>query len=161
MLDWVKDYRVKFIMDFEDLTVGEKRFFCLWDQFMLDRGYIGSVARVHITSLLDRFVEEIGREVMEGKLYRQFVLHLLQLEREAEAPTVIAVAAAGDDDKTNATTEASAGDDDSADGQTEGQRTTPGLQKQPHQHPDSAPAALQAAQAVEASSDADATMKTV
>lgn len=85
----------------------------------------------------------------------------LQLEREAEAPTVIAVAAAGDDDKTNATTEASAGDDDSADGQTEGQRTTPGLQKQPHQHPDSAPAALQAAQAVEASSDADATMKTV
>ena len=71
------------LRSFEDLTVGDKRFFCLWNQFMLDRGYIGSVARVHMTSLLDRFAEEIGREVMEGKLYRQFVLHLVQLEREA------------------------------------------------------------------------------
>ena len=71
------------LRSFEDLTVGEKRFFCLWNQFKLDRGYIGSVSRVHMTSMLDRFLEEIGREVMEGKLYRQFVLHLVQLEREA------------------------------------------------------------------------------
>ena len=48
LLDWVKDDRVKFIK--EDLTGGEKRFFCLWD-----------LPRVHMTSLLDRFVEEIGR----------------------------------------------------------------------------------------------------
>ena len=57
------------LRSFEDLTVGEKRFFCLWNQFKLDRGYIGSVSRVHMTSMLDRFLEEIGREVMEGKLY--------------------------------------------------------------------------------------------
>ena len=30
-----------------------------------------------------KIVEEIGREVMEGKLYRQFVLHLVQLGKEA------------------------------------------------------------------------------
>ena len=39
--------------------------------------------RKQMPILLDRFVEELGRQVKEEELYRQFVLHLLQAEREA------------------------------------------------------------------------------
>ena len=83
VMDWIKDGRVKEINDFEDLTVGEKGFFCLWDKFLLDGGYVGYVGRNQMPILLDRFVEELGRHIKEVKLYRQFVLHLLEVEREA------------------------------------------------------------------------------
>ena len=39
--------------------------------------------RKQMPILLDRFIEELGRQVKEEELYRQFVLHLLQAEREA------------------------------------------------------------------------------
>ena len=83
VMDWVKTRQVRNIMEFGDLTVGEGAFFCLWNQFMLERGFVGSVGMGHMARLVDRFVGELGRKVMEDKLYRQFVLHLGQLEREA------------------------------------------------------------------------------
>jgi len=82
VLDWVKTRRFKNIMDFEKLTKDEKSFFCLWNQFLLDKGYVGWMGRIHMESVVDSFVEELGGQVVEGRLYKQFVLHLVQMERE-------------------------------------------------------------------------------
>ena len=82
VLDWVKTRRFKNFMDFENLTKDEKSFFYLWNQFLLDKGYVGWMGRIHMESVLDSFVEELGGQVVEGRLYKQFVLHLVQMERE-------------------------------------------------------------------------------
>ena len=45
-MDWVKTRQTKNIMEFDDLTVGEGSFFGLWNQFMLESGFVGCVGRV-------------------------------------------------------------------------------------------------------------------
>ena len=45
VMEWINDGRVKEINDFEDLTVGEKGFFCLWNKFLQGGGYVGHVGQ--------------------------------------------------------------------------------------------------------------------
>lgn len=81
-MDWIRKAGFRNINEFEDLTVGEKQFFCLWNQFMFEKGYFGNIGRIHMNSVLVHFVEEMGRQVVEENLYRQLVIHLVQLERD-------------------------------------------------------------------------------
>ena len=69
-MDWIRKDVSRNINEFEDLTVGEKQYFCLWNQFMFEKGYVGIIGNIHMDSVLVHFVEEMGRQVVEGNLYR-------------------------------------------------------------------------------------------
>ena len=78
-------YEAPAVIDLKSNRIGEgneKHFFCLWNQLMLEKGYIANIGRIHMNSVLIHFVEEMGRQVVEGNLYRQLVIHLVQMERE-------------------------------------------------------------------------------
>jgi len=77
---WVKKQSIMDLMEFEDLTEGEKAFYCVWNQFLMD--HRPGVSRVHLRTVLEEFVDLCGREVRDQSLYRQFVAHLVMLERE-------------------------------------------------------------------------------
>jgi len=79
-VSWVKKKSLKDLMEFEDLTEGEKAFYSLWNQFILD--YKPGMCKVHLRSVLAEFIALWGREVKEKGLYRQFVTHLVMMERE-------------------------------------------------------------------------------
>ena len=67
-------------------STDEAKFFHLWNEFMLEYGYIGAIGRIHMRRVMEGFIEERGKQVMQEKLYRQFVTHLVLLEREAVLP---------------------------------------------------------------------------
>jgi len=67
------------LCDFEDVTDGEKTFYCAWNKFLLKKPGRGVI---HMERALEEFVEGWGEEIWEKKLYRQFVAHLVTLEQE-------------------------------------------------------------------------------
>jgi len=82
-MGWVEKWRRKEIVENMKLHSQEKQFFCIWNKFILNNGYIGFVGRIHMSQVVERFIEEEGKQVMDKKLYLQFVSHLILLEVEA------------------------------------------------------------------------------
>jgi len=68
------------------ISTQENQFFHLWNEFILEYGYVGTIGRIHMSRVLERFIEERGKQVIQEKLYRQFVSHLVMLESEAVLP---------------------------------------------------------------------------
>ena len=82
-MGWVEKGRRKEIDENTSLISQEKQFFCLWNEFILSNGYIGYLGRTHMSQVVQRFIEEEGKQVKDKKLYMQFVSHLILLEVEA------------------------------------------------------------------------------
>ena len=79
-ITWVKQQSERDMLDFQDLTEGEKAFYCAWNKFLLD--HRPGVCKVHLASVIREFIEVWGRDVKVKGLYRQFVAHLLMMEKE-------------------------------------------------------------------------------
>ena len=58
---------------------GEKSFFCSWNKFLID--HKPGVAKVHLKTILEEFVDQWGKELMKSQLYIEFVTHLAWLEQ--------------------------------------------------------------------------------
>jgi len=77
---WVMQQSVRDMLDFQDLTKGEKAFYCAWNKFLLD--HRPGVCKIHLRTVLDEFIGSWGKDVREKGLYRQFVAHLVMMEKE-------------------------------------------------------------------------------
>jgi len=78
-VNWVKKKMEVDLRQFEDVTEGEKSFFCSWNKFLID--HKPGVAKVHLKTILEEFVDQWGKEVMKSQLYIEFVTHLAWLEQ--------------------------------------------------------------------------------
>merc|ERR1719431_575489 len=85
VMGWVDKGLMKSI-DKRCISTQENKFFHLWNEFILEYGYSGAIGRIHMSRVLERFIEERGKQVIQEKLYRQFVSHLVMLESEAVLP---------------------------------------------------------------------------
>lgn len=84
-MGWVEKGRMKNI-DKRATSTHDNQFFHMWNEFMFGYGYVGAIGRIHMGKVLESFIEKKGKQVMQEKLYRQFVSHLVLLEREAVLP---------------------------------------------------------------------------
>jgi len=78
-VSWVKQRMEVELRQFEDVTDGEKSFFCSWNKFLTD--HKPGVAKIHLKTVLEEFVDQWGKEVMKNQLYVEFVTHLVWLEQ--------------------------------------------------------------------------------
>jgi len=78
-VSWVKKKMEGELRQFEDVTDGEKSFFCSWNKFLTD--HKPGVAKIHLKTVLEEFVDQWGKEVMKYQLYVEFVTHLVWLEQ--------------------------------------------------------------------------------
>ena len=70
---WVKKKSAKDLIEL-------RTFYSLWNKFLLD--HKPGMCKVHLRSVLAEFIALWGSEVREKGLYRQFVTHLVMMERE-------------------------------------------------------------------------------
>lgn len=77
-VSWVQKQNDIALCEFEDVTDGEKLFYCAWNKFLLKKPGLGVI---HLETVLEEFVEVWGKEVWEKQLFRQFVAHLVMLEQ--------------------------------------------------------------------------------
>ena len=82
VMGWVEKGRMKSI-EKRCISTQENQFFHLWNEFILGYGYVGAIGRIHMSRVLERFIEERGKQVIQENLYKQFVSHVVMLESEA------------------------------------------------------------------------------
>lgn len=66
----------KDIDEFMDLNEGEKQMFSMWNQFVRN---VTSFGTGHMRAICDSFINSHAREIIQKKLYRNFLLHLCSL----------------------------------------------------------------------------------
>ena len=64
------------------MTKGVKNFFSMWNKFLIVKGYDSGIGKIHMEKVVEQFIKEQGRFVMEAKLYKKFVRHLLNLSSD-------------------------------------------------------------------------------
>ncbi|XP_046845611.1 polycomb protein SUZ12-like [Xenia sp. Carnegie-2017] len=74
--EWLRIKTQKMIDDFTDVNDGEKKLMKLWNIHVMKRGYI---ADLQIPEACKTFVEEYGETIINEKLCRNFLLHLVNL----------------------------------------------------------------------------------
>ncbi len=75
--DWLLNMSKRQIDDFVDLNEGEKAFFKLWNTFLHDNPAYGDNM---FHKVLDMFVDAHGPQIYRENLYRNFTLHLSNLQ---------------------------------------------------------------------------------
>jgi len=73
---WQLEKACRNIDEFSDLNNGEKELMKLWNEFMGKSNFVGDC---QIPKAIEIFIESYGIMIMERKLYKNFVLHLINL----------------------------------------------------------------------------------
>jgi len=73
---WAFQKQCKNIDDFTDLNEGEKQMMKIWSNFVSNMNIVGDC---QVPKAIDLFIEKYGLDIMGKNLYRNFVLHLVNL----------------------------------------------------------------------------------
>lgn len=75
--EWQRAYTHRQINDFTDVNEGEKELFQLWNLFVTKRNLFGDC---RMQFACESFVDVHGKDIWAQKLYRNFLLHLCNLQ---------------------------------------------------------------------------------
>jgi len=73
---WQYEKVCRNIEEFTDVNSGEKELMKVWTKFVDDSNFVGDI---QIPKAIELFIENHGRMIMERKLYKNFLLHLINL----------------------------------------------------------------------------------
>lgn len=74
--DWQRKFTQRQLDEFLDVNEGEKEMFILWNLYVMKNNFIGYCK---IPEACSAFVDIHGAEILQKKLYRNFMLHLCNL----------------------------------------------------------------------------------
>lgn len=73
---WLQNKTINMIDDFTDVNDGEKEMMKMWNLHIMRHNFVGDVQIVNACEL---FLEERGQELVQKRLYRNFLLHITNL----------------------------------------------------------------------------------
>lgn len=73
---WLQKKTLMMIDDFTDVNDGEKELMKMWNLHIMKYVFVGDC---QIPIACDMFIDKRGRELLEKKLYRNFLLHMCSM----------------------------------------------------------------------------------